>query len=260
MRILVTGANGYLGNKIVSKLRLKGIDVITTSRKDGDDIGCDLLEINQVHELILITNPNRIIHCAANVPQSQFEYNDYKNAMLNLLMLDNIIAESECPIIYISSMMADNPTSEYGKSKAIGEKHLRSDGRLALSVRLTGLFGLPKHSGLVYNTIHRFKTDCVSILPAFPLVWAAMNVNDAAESVAILAISDINKYETVDIGYRDIYSIDSFYRLVCALYDKKYDYNVVHPLVKFDLMIADKYGAVPKIDFRDAISKFGNEI
>jgi nucleoside-diphosphate-sugar epimerase len=254
MRILVTGANGYLGKYICKKLQ-KEFFIIPITHKEYD-----LCDMKQVENLMWIYRPDKIIHCAANVPETIDDYNDYKNAMLNLLMLDNIIAESECPIIYISSMAADNPTTEYGKSKAIGEKHLRSDERPALSVRLPGLFGLPKHSGLIYNVLHEIQMDRKPILPDKPITWAAMNVNDAAESIVKLATSDINKYETIDIGYRDIYSIDSFYRLVCALYDKKYNYNIVHPLVKFDLMIADKYGAVPKIDFRDAISKFGNEI
>jgi nucleoside-diphosphate-sugar epimerase len=255
MRILITGANGYLGKYICETLLLKGQFIFPVKHEDYD-----LLEIDQVHNLIPMMNPDRIIHCAANVPETIDDYNDYKNAMLNLLMLDNIIAESDCPIIYISSMTADNPTSEYGESKAMGEKHLRSDGRPALSVRLPGLFGLPKHSGLVYNILHEIQMDRKPVLPDKPITWAAMNVNDVAESVAILATSDITKYETVDIGYRDVYSIDTFYRLVCALYDKKYNYSVVHPLVKFDLTVADKYKAVPKIDFRDAIAKFGNEI
>jgi dTDP-4-dehydrorhamnose reductase len=84
MKILVTGADGYLGSKIVFKLNTEWNHVIPTTRKD-----CDLLDLEQVRELMKI-QPDRIIHCAAFVPKNLEEYDDDRNK-LSLDMFINIL-------------------------------------------------------------------------------------------------------------------------------------------------------------------------
>lgn len=275
MRILVTGAQGFLGCRVVSMLRTKGVTVIPTGLFNEEGYRkCDLLLRVDVRELIRVTSPDRIVHCAAHVPKVLTEYADSRNAGLSLEMLDNILAESACPIIYISSMTvygkennravheedAGEASSEYGRGKWEGEKHLEADGRVGISVRIPGLFGLPRRQGIVYNVMFTAKYGKKPLLPPGPLMWAAMHVDDAAESIAILSTAKIDCYEAVNVGYCGKQSIGLLLRLSCEAYNRTYDYDVTHPSFEYDLTRAKGYGAVPSLDFREALFKFGNEV
>ena len=61
-RILVTGSQGFLGREVVRQLKLKCDNVLECSHKEYD-----LRESAHVRELLLDTNPDCILHCAATV-------------------------------------------------------------------------------------------------------------------------------------------------------------------------------------------------
>lgn len=259
----------------MSKLRAKGITVIPTDLvKEDDNSTCDLSVMADVRELIQHTSPDRIVHCAAHVPKAMDEYSDDRIAVSNLKMLDNILKESACPIIFISSMTvygkekdhavreedSGEASSAYGRGKCEGEGQIRADGRVGLSVRIPGLFGLPRRQGVVYNIISAAKSSIKLQLPSEALLWAAMHVDDAAESIAVLSTAKIDQYEAVNVGYRGKQSINLLVSLVSEAYGWDYDYNVTHPRFEFDLTRAHRYGAVPVISFREALINFGKEI
>ena len=91
MRPLVTGAQGFLGNRLVALLKGNYENVISTGhRKNNDQIQCDLMDPKGVQNLIDINKPDIIIHCAATVPKIHDDYN--KNIYHDdLVMLSNII-------------------------------------------------------------------------------------------------------------------------------------------------------------------------
>ena len=74
MRVLVTGASGFVGRWVVSALRLRGHDVIAVSRNGQpvDVSGCDgvqwrtanLLQRSDIDSLIQKESPAGLIHCA----------------------------------------------------------------------------------------------------------------------------------------------------------------------------------------------------
>ena len=75
--VLITGSNGYLGNKIYLKLKKKiGVKVVTLSRKKSDYI-CNLTKLNETKKILKSISPDLIIHCAASVPKKINEYNIY---------------------------------------------------------------------------------------------------------------------------------------------------------------------------------------
>jgi dTDP-4-dehydrorhamnose reductase len=133
--ILITGANGQLGNelKIVSK-SFYGYDFIFT---DIDTL--DLTDPLHVSDLFQKTRPDWIINCAAYNFVDKAESEPDKAMSINALAVKNIadvIHGSECRFVHISSdyvydgkanvpynedAMA-NPLSAYGRSKLAGEK------------------------------------------------------------------------------------------------------------------------------------------
>lgn len=245
MLILVTGVNGYLGKRIVNKLTSKKIFVYPVTHQK-----CDLNNISHVKLLFNTIKPDVVIHCAAEVPKRIEDYNDRRMAFNSLEMLSNILCSSDCPIVYISSMTAEYHNSVYAQYKLKCEKLLSIGNRDSYSVRLPGLFGLPRRNGLVYNIIKSLKYGGEINLPEKPIYWAAMHVEDAAEQVIKIATNKIKGKNLISIGYKGEHSIDKFYKLACKLYNHKYNYDIIHPIVQYNTGKS----------FKDVLIKFGDEI
>ena len=275
MNYLVTGAQGFLGAKVVKALRAAGCKVTPTGRHDINDVfGCDLTVASQVGKLVDKVDPHLIIHCAAHVPKKTAEYQDDLSANENLHMVKMLVASTECPLIFISSMTvygaerdrpvveedAGDPTSAYGYGKWQAEQLLKAEARSSLSIRIPGLFGGSRKSGLVYNFMHGVKYAHDFSLPEFPVLWAAMHVDDAAGSIAKIASEGIQSIEAIHLAYRGSYSIESLVSNVGAIYGRQLDCPVKQPKIEFDLTRADMRRAVPSTSFFESLQKYSAEI
>jgi len=275
MRYLVTGARGFLGAQVVNALRATGATVTATGRRPLESVVCcDLTVAGDVARMVEHIAPDRIVHCAAHVPRTLEEYQDGSSAQASLHMLDTLLSASACPVVFVSSMTvygtqrdrpvaeqdAGAPASAYGNGKWQGEQRLIADGRPVLAVRIPGLFGPSRCDGLVYNVVHAAKHGLSPQLPSASILWAAMHVDDAAESIVALAGSPINGFEAINIGYRGVYSIKTLVAVACDIYGRHVDYAVRQPSFEFDLTRAESRDAVPGCSFRDALVKFGNQI
>jgi nucleoside-diphosphate-sugar epimerase len=276
MHFLVTGAQGFLGDRVVNTLRNRGATVTSTGRTPSNGVVyCDLTVAEDVAQMIESVSPDRIVHCAANVPSSFGEYEDVSGAQINLRMVNNILSATSCPMVYISSMTvygkeinrpvaeedAGNPTSAYGNSKWQSEELLLKDGRASFAVRIPGLFGPSRNDGLVYKLIRAIKYDDeIPVIPDFPVLWAAMHVDDAAESVASLAMSKMEGFEAINVGYSGKYSIAILIKVVCDLFGRNIDYSVNQPSFEFNLSRAVRHNAIPKRSFYESLVKFANQI
>ena len=207
--ILITGSQGFLGRAISQKLKSLNVNLILTGRRPQDGIYlCDLNSISEFSALVNYCKPDLIINCAAFVPQSPSDYNNQSCSRNTVKMVKNILTSSSCPVLHISSMTvygkgsctdnvykesdAGGPTSEYGSSKWESELLLKSDPRPTLSIRIPGLYGISKKSGLVYNTLLACKNSRVPTLPKEPVLWSAMHVDDAAEGIKYLLDNNLS--------------------------------------------------------------------
>jgi dTDP-4-dehydrorhamnose reductase len=134
--ILITGANGQLGNelKVVSK-NFFGYDFMFT---DIDTL--DISNQAQTEEFIRKNRPDWIINCAAYNLVDKAESEPDTAMVINGTAVKNIaevIKGTECKFIHISTdyvydgmsnvpyseITVPNPLSAYGRSKLAGEKH-----------------------------------------------------------------------------------------------------------------------------------------
>lgn len=273
-RVLLTGACGFLGKELSKYLSDMHFDVVETTRKGGGDtIPCDLTIREDVALLINSVNPDIILHSAAFVPKYEEDYSNKKENALNLLMLSHLIEEnlSNIKIVYISSMTVygDNkkskrtesdscfPTSEYARNKLEGERLLLNSFKKFIIVRVPGLFGKGREDGLIMNLIKSSLGNNTINLPKKPIVWAAMEVSDAAKSIVKLIQSSVllKRQEIVNIGYDEVYSINRLIKLHNELFGTYLECKVVHPEFIFDLTKLRKMSCLPDRGLKDAMTE-----
>jgi nucleoside-diphosphate-sugar epimerase len=270
-KVLLTGANGFLGKCLASELIKYGIDLIKTTRQESlDSSACNLASEYEVATLINKFSPDLVVHCAAFVPKTIKEYEGERLSFRNKIMLKNILNATKVPIIYISSMTvyglskkiirheldAGVPESSYGTSKYESELLLKEDGRDALSIRIPGLFGQDRGDGIVVNTIRSLCNNEQPNFPKSPILWATMDVEDAAKIIAKLSIKiNFNGYMPINVGYSGVYSINKFLSICEGIFKKTIEYKVVHPEFEFDLTLLRGFNAVSTNNLKTALIK-----
>ncbi|WP_160116173.1 NAD-dependent epimerase/dehydratase family protein [Legionella busanensis] len=268
--VLITGAHGYLGHHLVTKFKQNNVQVIEVLRTpDGNKLGCDLTDKSSVLRTFSKLKPDIIIHCAAFVPKSLSEYNNTRLSLLNSEMLKNILNASNCPIIYISSMTvygpstnilrkesdAGKPQSEYGKSKYLGECILKESKRDSIAIRIPGLFGGNRTDGLIANLLKSLMQGKPPNLPQSPLLWAGIDIEDAADGIFQLSKINFCGYNAINLGYNDIYSINKLLSILSEFFSIKLDYNIQHPSFAFDLSYLYSLSIYPHSNLRTSLLK-----
>lgn len=151
MKILITGSNGLLGQKIVKRCIKHNIPFIATSKGPNRNPECpesnyfslDLLQTDEVHQLVLDQKPTAIIHTAAltnvdyceehpeechqvNVVSSKVLYDAAKSvqAHFELLSTDFVFDGENGPYKEGDQV---NPLSVYAQSKVDAEQLLIGD-------------------------------------------------------------------------------------------------------------------------------------
>ena len=142
-KILITGANGYIGNCLFhffkNKFNVIGVDIENTFNKKIHK--CNILNIKKFDKILLKTKPNLVIHLAAQslVDETINKKKYYKNnivATTHLLKLmkknniNNIIFSSTAAIYQQSPKPLKEssklkPISIYAKTKLVCEKNIK---------------------------------------------------------------------------------------------------------------------------------------
>lgn len=155
MKVLVTGAEGFIGKNLVIRLgELSSFEVIKSVRSDTEDILRSKL-----------ANADAVIHLAGeNRPNDPNDFN-VGNAQLTDRICE-LLTELELviPILFSSSTQASQ-NNDYGMSKRLAETSIENYSKLsgcsAAIYRLPGVFGKwckPNYNSVVatfcYNTAH----------------------------------------------------------------------------------------------------------
>ena len=176
MKVLVTGANGFIGKNLVLRLREQAdTEVLTFARGDSD-----------AALLAALTLADAVFHLAGeNRPASPDAF-EQVNAGLTLQICDGLRALGKpVPLLLASSAQAelDNP---YGRSKLAAEQAVeqlaQNNGNPAAIYRLPGVFGKwckPNYNSVVATFCHNKAYD----LP--------VQINDANVRIRLVYVDDV---------------------------------------------------------------------
>ena len=128
-RILITGANGSIGTKLIEKLKDKDIEYLATDI-EGSHSYLDITDFNNVFSTINKFKPTIIINAAGAKHAPLGEKETWKTLSINTLGTKNIIdcAPTDCKVILTSTCKSANPEIVYGASKLIAERMVLNSG------------------------------------------------------------------------------------------------------------------------------------
>ena len=177
MRVLVTGANGFIGKNVLVHLREKGFETISFTHEMAlHDLTASLNDVDFVFHLAGVNRSEEVAEFTAG------------NEELTKQLCDLIHSSGrKIPVLYTSSIQAeiDNP---YGVSKLSAERALmaleKDTGSPVYVYRLPNVFG--KWSRPNYNSV--VATFCHNIIYDLPI-----KINDPASTIRLVYIDDAVK-------------------------------------------------------------------
>lgn len=128
-KILITGANGSIGSRLIERFRDMGVDFLSTDI-EGQHTYLDITNADNVKEVLNQYNPDIIINIAGAKHAPEGEHETWKTLSINTIGTKNLIDHSNpnTKIILTSTCKSCNPETVYGASKLIAERMVLNNG------------------------------------------------------------------------------------------------------------------------------------
>ena len=166
MRVLITGANGFLGSALFNQLQKTNHTILpfVRKKKSANDIECNVGNASNLLNALNEYQPDVIINCAAKVDfsgnsmQEQYNVNTLAPAIhaswcesnnAHLIQISGSIVNGNT-VTKFSNDSIELPINHYGETKLLADRAIRLSQCSHTIVRFGGIFGEggPNHLGI----------------------------------------------------------------------------------------------------------------
>ncbi len=262
-KILITGANGYIGSFLKKKLKYK-YKIETLGRNIGNDWIIDLSNSKKVKYFFSKSKFDCIIHCAANVPGKKIKVFSKESYFINHLFTKNIIKNHNKSMIFISSTkvynkiarvgypfpIEVNKISDYASSKILSENLIINKASKYLILRAPSVIGPDVKNGLLYKTVNE-----KFILKKIPKDnWCIVSIRHLLNPIESFIEGKLNN-GIYNVGYNVDYSFSNILNYAYKLENLKHKINTTK---KFRLFLDKRFQINKKYFFKDLKNYFLN--
>src|SRR4051812_18945946 len=161
MKVLVTGASGFLGQEVCAELGRRGHDVAAMVRRPGSEpegtraVQADMTDAASLETALAEERPECVVHCAAEIGSQR---DARKIEAVNVDGMRALIEASEAAgrpkFVFVSTVVTGDPHGElleedkplvvetdYGRSKQEGERMLRDSALPGVVIRPGHIYG-----------------------------------------------------------------------------------------------------------------------
>ena len=270
-KTLITGANGYIGKHFLTKFNEN--QFLKISRKSSEGfIKCDLSSKNDVLNLIESFKITKIINLASFVPKNKDQYHSEENK-INDLITSNIVKFFNCKLIHIStlaiyehtnSLIIDESTnikeifSKYSQSKYNSENIIINNySHPYLILRIPGIFGGDRRSGLIYNAIKNNLLGKKIKVEFILKNWSSMYIDDFLEILNQSNNIQLKDSKIINVNYEKQFSIYEILNIISKSIIKKETYSKKDKnIVKFKTNNFLKFFDYPKNTLEQSLLKY----
>jgi len=171
MKVVITGATGFLGRYLVQQCLSEGWQVVPIVREPGsflqlNEVVCDFSKITKFELSSLIPeDTNAVVHLAA-IPDFTYDLNkkSFEVNTIKSFQLAEVTAKKGAHFLFASAALIhgskskhidentpDNPDLPYMMSKWISERLIEDSVSQSTSVRISGIYGYDGPSHLFLN-------------------------------------------------------------------------------------------------------------
>jgi UDP-glucose 4-epimerase len=167
MRIMITGAGGFIGSHLMDALTpwadeaggyTVGYDNFLTGRRENFEHVNELdiaKDRDLLYDFMNQIKPELIIHCAASYKDPQKWHLDTDTNVMGAINVAAIAKHHNARIIYFQTVLP--PISSYAISKIAGEHYLRLSGQPLTVFRLAAVYGPRNLSGAIPTFYRQVK-------------------------------------------------------------------------------------------------------
>jgi nucleoside-diphosphate-sugar epimerase len=270
LRVLVTGANGFVGSNLARYLRSKNFEIVTTD-VDRSDVNGDLTDPNFVNNTLATQDFDALVHLAGmvNIPKSIADpYGCYRINCFATLNLLNVAAEKGINrFIYASSNNVYgppkrlpvreedpyNPRAPYDYSKVVSENFVKSfNQHKALPTVVLRSWNLFGPNDQPTRAVPRFMKACLANEP-IPLYNGGKDadnfyhVNNYCEAATLALTSPKAAGEVFNVGTGRETSVRQLAEMVKMITGSKSKLQMLPPRTPLEAKPRRTYPSISKI-------------